>query len=371
MRKLLIFILLLSITVSSGCARRVRGPKLESMGLVGVIGFDLAEDGRTEMTVAMPQFPYAFEEEIQFFSATVDLTHEALVEFTKKSDKLLKYSHLMVVLFSEKYAREKGLIQPILDMYRNCDIGDDVYIAVTKASAKEIMMMDLPHHPTLVRYLSFLLEPREETAFNPFATIHDFVRRSTSNVYDPVVPYIEKQKDKSIKISKIAIFENDKMIDTITPEEANILESLTNRKKLSAIKLETEEKDDLGNPLYVMIEFIQSNVEMSSNKNLDSPKVKVKLNFVGTLMGYTGDRNLDKPEGLLALEDLLNKNMEKQVFDLLNKLKKLKVDPIGVGQEFRMYHRGKWNKDLWREAIPNIEYNIEVDSKFLNTGTID
>ncbi len=56
--------------------------------------------------------------------------------------------------------------------------------------------------------------------------------------------------------------------------------------------------------------------------------------------------------------------------NLLKKLQKLEVDPVGFSENFRMQHKGKWTEELTQKLIDTTEYKVDVEFKILNTGTI-
>ena len=70
------------------------------------------------------------------------------------------------------------------------------------------------------------------------------------------------------------------------------------------------------------------------------------------------------------LQKEISKHIEKEVEDLLEKLRKLEVDPVGFSEYFRMYHKGKWNEKLTKKIIASVEYKVSVNFDLLNTGVL-
>ncbi len=48
----------------------------------------------------------------------------------------------------------------------------------------------------------------------------------------------------------------------------------------------------------------------------------------------------------------------------------MKVDPSGLSEYFRMYHHGKWKKEMTREIISKLEVDVEVNTSIISTGTL-
>jgi len=58
------------------------------------------------------------------------------------------------------------------------------------------------------------------------------------------------------------------------------------------------------------------------------------------------------------------------VEELIEKMRKLEIDPIGFSEYFRMYYDGKWTEELTDQIIKSVEYEVTVDFNLLNTGTL-
>jgi spore germination protein len=158
------------------------------------------------------------------------------------------------------------------------------------------------------------------------------------------------------------------MIDTIAPYESNLLFGLAKkRKRMAAIKINAEEVDGLKS---ILLELAQSKVKIRSNKNIQEPKVDIILNLKGQLYGYTGEMHLENPDEKQALQDEIAKKLEISLYNLLEKLQKLQVDPIQLGETFRRHYRGDWSKELWNEALAKVEFNIKVNFEITTSGTL-
>ena len=71
------------------------------------------------------------------------------------------------------------------------------------------------------------------------------------------------------------------------------------------------------------------------------------------------------------LENAIDQQIEKDIGQFLEKLKELKVDPIGLTENFRMYFNGTWTKKMKEETISKLEVDIQVNTSIISTGTLD
>jgi spore germination protein len=104
MKKCICLFLILFITTSNGCVRRFEQAHLEDFGLVEVIGYDMGKEGKSKVIITYPKTDSDTEAKTQIYSTEIDVTREALIDISKKSDKSIHFGQLRVVLFSEDFA---------------------------------------------------------------------------------------------------------------------------------------------------------------------------------------------------------------------------------------------------------------------------
>ncbi|MBU9712597.1 Ger(x)C family spore germination protein [Evansella tamaricis] len=366
-----LFISLLFLLSVSGCnVQDFEQPSIENYGMVGVMGFDVAEDGYMNVTVTLPQPEMDAETKVQKYTTTVKSPHRAIMEASTKSEKLLSTAQLRVILFSEEFAKEVGVWEVLENLYRDPRVGTNSFIAVVKGSTEELLSGEYKDKPNINRYLNQLLKPTTITAFSPFTTIHHFIRHVTSQVSDALAPYIEKTGD-SIQITKVALFKGSKMVSTIEREEAKIIESIKRNRKTSDISYEIQEDGrGSGEEAVLVLNFIRSKRDVKTNGDPVNPEIHVYLYIAGSVVDYTGDYNLDVEGERHILEDKLSKEIEAKLSDSIQQFQELGIDPLALGDYFRMKDRGEWSKEYWNDIFSRAEITVHVEPRITSTGTI-
>ncbi|MGX9133603.1 Ger(x)C family spore germination protein [Rummeliibacillus sp. JY-2-4R] len=368
-KKLFLVLLLLMIPLLVSCSQessnRSRIP-IEDEAMVGVMSFDYLEDNKMKLTVAVPQYSPNVKKNVQISSVTTDLVSNGIVKVGRMSEKKVVLNQLRVILVNEEFARKTNMRKIIEYLYRKAEVGNRAYIAVVKGSAEDIIKGNYPDKQNVIYYLKDLLQPSMTTAFNPNTNIHFFMFTSTSKVYDPILPVIAK-KGEHIEIEGVALFKNDKMIDTISPSEAVIIQALQGKKNLAPVKLNLEAIKGK-----VMLDLIKANIRATPNRNLSSPKLKITLKLKGLLSEYKGEmqNEIDNPRNLAILENAVNKEVEKEILEFLGKVKEKEIDPIGFTDNFRMHYHGKWTQQMTVDLIKKVKVDVHVDSSILSTGTL-
>lgn len=366
MKRLLFITSIVALVLLSGCMERGQHAYVEDLAMVSSIAFDYIDEQTVKMTVSIPHPTGESQEVTQHYSVDTELIQEGFVQISSKADKMVILNQLRTLLFSEEFAREGQVTEVIKHFYRNPKVGNNVQLGIVKGSAEEILKSDFPDKPSTDTYLYELLSPKLHTAFSPFTTMHDFLYTETNPIFYSTVPYLELEKD-SVKIESIALFDSGKMIDTIAEKESSYIQALKGVVKLSPLEISFGEQDAKEN---VHIELIKSKAKITSNKNMESPKVTLQLNLQGALFEYKGKRDLQKMREYKALEKEVSEQVKKEIEQLLAQLQKLEVDPIGISEEFRMYYKGKWTEEITKKIIQNVEYDVQVEFKLLNTGIL-
>ncbi len=367
MRPVMIFTMILLLLTMTSCGT-VQRPTLEDLGMVGVIGIDVAQGEKIKVTAAVPQPSEEAQEKIQFYQEEVELTREAIGKMSSQADQTLTLAQLRVLIVSESFARKQGIREVLEYMYRSPIVGDNVLIAISKNSAEEVIMGEYPNKPMVTTFLNDLLRPRGVTAFTPFTTLHDFIYSMTDEVSDPSMPYIEKI-DHTVRISGLALFRQDKMIDTLSQEEGKLLQALIKRTKLPDLKIKLRE-DGEEKPVLLLLSFIRSDMKRRCSDDSTNPQYRISLNFTSELLEYTGKRDLSDPKQIEELEEKTNHVLRMKVEKLIEKLQGMKIDPMRAGECLRKKERGGWSKEKWTEALSNATFELEVKNVIHSTGTL-
>ena len=369
-RKIFFIMTLFISTFLIGCSPREAKVSLEDIGMAGIVAFDYVDENTMELSIAIPQFSPSAEKDTEVFSLKTNLASKGIIDLESLSDKKITFNQLRVVLIDEEFARKADVKQTIRHLYRNPQTSNKVLIAVVKGTtAKKLLEADYPDKPNINFYLNDLLKPTINTAFNPNTNIHDFIYTLTNPVIDPIMAVIER-KDEKIEITSVALFKNNKMFDTITAEEAYILQDLQKRNKIAPLAINLDQGHGIER---IVFNIVKNKVRIKSNQNIDTPKLTISLDLKGTIVEYKGKRDakLSTSSGLTEIENDVNKQVKEHIVKFLDRLKEEKVDPIGLSEYFRRYYNGKWTEQMTEEVISKLEVDVQVDTTIISTGTLN
>lgn len=353
----------------AGCTGEFERPALEDMAMIGVMGFDYIDDKQMNVVVAIP-VPARGKESTQVYSTKASMTSEAMLKLATKSERTMTLSQLRVILFSEELARKVGIGKVVLDLYRNPIVGENVFIAIVKGKAEDIIRGEYRNKPEVNTYLNDLLRPRVETAFSSFSTIHDFVFMMTSKTGDPNLPYLIKQNG-NIQIAKVALLRKDKLIGFYSQREGKLVQCLLGRKRLPRVKFELTEQTNEGERLEeIIFDFVWSKSKVRSNGNQKKPVIDINLELRGVVVGYDGKKNLDKRPQMEKLVKQMEALIKRETTVMLKKFQQEGVDPAGIEESLRQKYYGKWTREKGLALYQQAGFNIKVKLDILGYGTI-
>ncbi|WP_342404630.1 Ger(x)C family spore germination protein [Brevibacillus sp. FSL K6-2834] len=354
----------------SGCAPEIEKPTLEDMALIGVMGIDYVDKKHMKVSVSVPVPSEKEKESTQLYAAVSKIPSEATIMLSSKADRTISLSQLRVILFGEKFVREWGLRETILDFYRNPAVGENVVVAVVGGKAEDVIKGKYENKPEINTYLNNLLRPREETAFTSFATLHDLVFMLTNQVSDPELPYLKKE-DGEIVISGVAAFRGEHMVGTLSQREGRFIQMVKGRRHLPSISFIIEDEYAAGKRSQLVFDIIRSHSKVRSNGALNKPVVDVAVEVRGILFGYTGSRNLEDPSERSEITRKLGAEIEKEITLLLKKLQKKKWDPASIEESFRQKYRGEWGRSIGLELYQKAEFRVKAKVEIIGTGTMN
>ncbi|WP_309479313.1 Ger(x)C family spore germination protein [Brevibacillus agri] len=353
----------------AGCTGEFERPALEDMAMIGVMGFDYIDDKQMNVVVAIP-VPARGKESTQVYSTKASMTSEAMLKLATKSERTMTLSQLRVILFSEELARKVGIGKVVLDLYRNPIVGENVFIAIVKGKAEDIIRGEYRNKPEVNTYLNDLLRPRVETAFSSFSTIHDFVFMMTSKTGDPNLPYLIKQNG-NIQIAKVALLRKDKLIGFYSQREGKLVQCLLGRKRLPRVKFELTEQTNEGERLEeIIFDFVWSKSKVRSNGDQKKPVIDINLELRGVVVGYDGKKNLDKRPQMEKLVKQMEALIKRETTVMLKKFQQEGVDPAGIEESLRQKYYGKWTREKGLALYQQAGFNIKVKLDILGYGTI-
>lgn len=98
----------------------------------------------------------------------------------------------------------------------------------------------------------------------------------------------------------------------------------------------------------------------------------VEVELDSRLLETTEPLGLSTPKNIKFMEKEINREMERQIKQILEIFRKKQVDPAGFGNEYMAHIRGKpLSKKEWRELYKDVTIEVKVNNTIVKIEVID
>lgn len=302
---------------------------------------------------------------------------EAAREVTKEVSRQLHFDHCNLVVIQEDLAKEG--IKEILDaLERSPDFRSTALISIARGTkAQNIIKTVTPIDHVSAQKIIYGLENTQERLGENIAIelsqlINDVYHVGASPVLSGVEMIGNKAKAASeenakftiplanIKISKLAVFKEDRLIDWIDGDKAKGIIMLRNRLKGTVVNLDWKEHKDA-----ISVSIHRSNVKIKPSYKNGKPTFLIKGRFEGNISEVQVPIPLSDPAIIGEVENILSKKIKKMMEEALEYAKEKQTDLARLGEHFWLQYPKEYFqlREDWNEKIlPEVDVDIKVKS---------
>lgn len=269
-----------------------------------------------------------------------------------------------MLIFSEKTSR-LGLENIIDILFANRNVNDTAVSAVCKGKSEDILKLSMKNYPNPGDYLSDSI--KSNTEFNFFSDnykLMDIYVRMGAEGRTLVLPYVEIKEQKP-KITGLAIFKKDKMVQKIGIDEARILNLLKEDNVRGIISIRRSPKE--------YVDFYATNKrKITCKKENDKYTFYIDLSLNGDIVTNTLYKNLaNNPVLIQKLKDNINKEVTTMCYNFINKMQnQYKIDCLSLGS-VGAAKIGRHKGTDWDKVVSEANIIVNVKTKISGMGRGD
>lgn len=357
MKRFKVFLAFLPLILFTGCYNRV---PIERTSVVSGAGHDIIDNkilsGTLEFLIFSDKNKISKDISTQTGKSIFDMYNKRLLD-TKKT---YLTGTIKTLLISED--RAKFGIKDIIDTFlRDQDRNLNTTVAICKGKASDILDMKPKESSSMSEEIEGLIKSSYETNFTQRNTnIKDLYNMRFQEGRRIMLPYIEKYED-SVKLSSIAVFEEDKMIFKIPEEDVKYVNMLRNESSLGYLNFKGEsllESFDVvsKSKRKVKVKIEDDNITYNIKLNLNSLIKENSISDIKELDKKTIEKYQDKysEELKTKLESIIQKYKSEYGVDVFD-IQKYAVAKLGKDKEKQVI-------DKFKDSTINIEVNIKINS---------
>jgi len=352
--------IVLLLTIAAGCGFK----DIDKRFFVVVIGVDKGEEKpynvSLKLAIPSPQIRPG-EAKSTIISVEGDTVAEAVNYMEAEVDKELDFGHAKMIVFGESVAGQ-AMKEEIDWFIRRRDIQQVSYVGVGRPSAEAILKQE-PKSERLAGNTLFLSFDEEgtETPYIVTEFLFDFYRRWKEHGKDPYMPVIETLRD-AYRIRQVAVFNREGMKAVLSPEETAAFHQLVRQYPQFLVRTPGGDR-----PFVFSAQSLKIRYSFASGGG--GPTVRVRAAVTG-YAEETSEELYDRQWSML--EKQVGDILDQKYTALLEKLRDLNVDPIGLGLKYVATKRGgerDWEE--WRSMYPRVRFDVDVDVKMHGTGLLE
>lgn len=309
-------------------------------------------------------------------SATGKSIFEAARNITTDLDRRNYWPHTQVVFLGQELAKKD--IQPAIDFFsRDSQRRTTVYFVYTEEKGKDLLANTTETEPILAQETKAIIKNTTSTGYGVDKNLTKFLQDlySLSGVAlmnkfktAPKEKLVQGEKPTTETVlDGTAIFFKNKLIDTLTKEETQVVNWLTNNIKTTVISV------GYDNPFNAEITVQVDNSKTSLKPIIDGDKyiMKATIEFKGDIVEYSAEKAPDEIS-LKKLETEIAERIRKEIREVFTKAKtKFKVDLFNFGNNFADKHKYLLNltAEEWQIIfLEQVELDLEIKPKITFSG---
>jgi len=381
------FVLIILSLFLSGCWDR---RELNELAITLAFGIDKVDDEyMVSAQVVVPSEVSmnkgAGRSTVTLFQATGETVYEALRKMTKDSPRKIYPGHLRMLVLGEELAQE-GIAESLELLSRDWELRSDFFVAIAKdMTAAEVLNVTTTIESIPANKMYDTLKTSETAwAATNGITLDELIVNLVSDGKEAVLTGIFVTGDKEIGASKqnvesitpsariqydeLAVFNKDKLVGWLTVQESKGYNDITNSVKTTVNTIHCPNEGQ------ATIEVIKYKSDLKGSINNGNPKMDVNVKVEGNVAAVECKMDLTKPETIVELEEIYEKDVKKTIDDAINSVQRqYKTDIFGFGEAIHRSNPKEWKKikEQWEEEFSELSVNVKVDMKLRRTGTVD
>jgi len=371
--KLITIILVTTILTTSCWSRR----EIEDLGFIMGIGISKTDEGLYSVAVQLANTPALIAESPEPRTIYSILKSEGLTPFDALRNlstiaaRRLYLAHVQILIIDEAVAKE-GIGEVIGILAQDREIRLEFDVLISKRPPEDIL--DTPNTRGLLPAL-VLQSATNNYGVNSKVFVTD-LHRAVEAVNNPVINYVTALVEKVesptdhekdfLKLTQIAIFDNDRLKGYLDFEEGQGFNFITNNFKNALIIFEHNTSNDL-----ITIEILESTTSITP-KYIDG---KVSFDIELKTSGNVAERVSRSNEFLELDFEAVEKQLTQVLEDKLRKSiviaqEKFEVDYFNLSKDFSKKYPKEFKllKDDWNKVFSSADISIKVDASVIHSA---
>ncbi|MRC19759.1 Ger(x)C family spore germination protein [Bacillus thuringiensis] len=361
-----ILYLLSCIIILTGCYDQVY---VEDVAATLVVGIDIDQQNNLKIYVVNPLINKDRKrtEEKHY---TSDITvRKARDKFDTVDPGIISGSKIQIILLGKKLLQKKNWIRYLEPFYRDPQNTMTAKVIAVEGKVSDIISSHPQQKNFLADYLTKLIRTGNARNVTVKTTFKEFYRQIKDKGITPSISSVKKIDNQKVGITGTMLLDFQNLFRlSLSPNENKLLTILQN-------KIKGDYPFTIKNSLR---EINERWISISAQRIDVDTKVTYTNHFTFNIQVNLGAEIIEKfpnfhtPINGGKLEKAISQQLTKEMNQLINKIKRAKIDPIGLGLYARAFEYKNWisHQHDWGKELSKAEINIKVNVKVRDNGSI-
>ncbi len=360
MKKITAFVFAL-LFLFSGCERKY---DINERLIVQGVAIDYISENETEITVqALNTGTYSGiggakvpEKLVKNFTLKGKSVASAFSKLVSFSGGEPLYTHTRIILIGNEQAKHG--IRDVIDFFsRDSSCRASLCVAVCEGNAGEMLKGKAVGESVPAVEIEKSLSTSQYGADSLNIHIYELIkmyREKTTSAFLPIVKTVKTGDDIEVRSSGAAVFNSDKMTDTIDEDDTLILMLLLNRIKLGTYTLESFNGD-------ASFEFYTSKCKTDVSFGENGKTFFVQLKCTVDCVEYSSENDIELDVQMQKeLEKKLENELSRKLRSFLYKMSRNKNDCMRLGRVLLLKMPEKYKEDAnnWQNILPELSFEV-------------
>ncbi|WP_440602374.1 Ger(x)C family spore germination protein [Bacillus sp. GB_SG_008] len=364
-KKQVVFLFSLCLFFTTACV-----PKniVDDLSLIQGAVFDVASDTdsnkkRVKVTYVCPIQRKG--NKVQVLEGYGNTVKQIKVTTSLESGQPLVSGQMRVNLFTEKLAK-KGLSSILDTLIRDVTIGNLLYVGILEGGGngegEKLLSGKYNTSANVAIYIKKMLEHNMKTGVLPTDNLHLQAARYYREGQDTYMPILKK-KNKSIKITSMALFKTGKYIGKVEEKDMFLFKSLLEKSQMDSHEFKTK----LG---YTIINNIRSSPSYRVYVKGGKPSFFIHVKMTARIQELSKHTNLENKKNVEKIRKDVEKSLNEDGVKLIKKFQSLGTDPLALGARFKQHYRHYKLKE-WKKMYKDVPVKVKYEVDLTNSGVIE
>ena len=286
---------------------------------------------------------------VKTFQTSGKSIDECLSEISKQSNKDIFISHLKTLILTENIIKNDIDIYDYFLRSSKSKMNFDIYLIDEKNKTEIFNIYE--NEPTSQYIKKIMTYNNKIYSSSTPLTFIDLVYKRLEPGLDILYPYLtikENNEEKNIQLDNLTFFTKDKI--TLSTNNYNML---INNIEKTILNLNCEE-----NQYSLLTKDIKTNKEWNKSKK----ELTYNVNIKASINNYECKYDLDEPKTIKKLNEISNKEVEKNIVELIQISKNNNYDFLGIRNYIYKHDKNNFKKYKLENIKTKINVNVEINS---------